>query len=72
MALMKLKLCVDISVSCFIDADDLMMHHIETGDTKPYSQINVDDINDWVVYDCKDVLDKSYDTEFESIDIDDV
>ena len=49
-----------------------MMHHIETGDTKPYSQINVDDIDDWVVYDCKDVLDKSYDTEFESIDIDNV
>lgn len=62
------KLCVDISVSCFIHADDLIMFNLETNEVKPYSEIG-DDVDKWLINDSKDVLDKSYEKEFHCLDI---
>jgi hypothetical protein len=47
---------VDISVSCFIKADRLIMYHCETGETKPYSKIEENDLENWIVEDSGQVI----------------
>jgi hypothetical protein len=44
------KLCVNISVSCFIDADKVQMYCIETGEVKRYSEIE-DEMEKWILFD---------------------
>ena len=45
---------VDISVTCFIKADRLIMQNQETGESKPYSEI--EDLDDWIVEDSGQVI----------------
>lgn len=62
------KICVDMSLSCFIDADKLMMHNILTDDVKPYSQIN-DDEDGWFPYEYLDIIKNSSDVLYDFVEI---
>jgi len=44
------KLCVNISVSCFIDANKVQMYCIETGEVKMYAEIE-DEMEKWILFD---------------------
>lgn len=63
------QLFVSISLNCFINADRLMMYHGETGETKPYSEIEESDLENWVVEDASQVIRDSQLTENREIDI---
>jgi len=50
------KLCVEISVNCFIDAKDLLMQNLDDGSTKSYSEIEDEDIGNWIIQDSIQVM----------------
>lgn len=63
------KLCVELSVSCFIDSKDLIMYNIEDGSLKPYSEIDENDIGKWIIEDSVQVMTDCYELQHEEINI---
>lgn len=63
------QLFVSVSFNSFIKADRLTMYHAQTGETKPYSEIEESDLENWVVEDASQLIRNSEHTENTEIDI---
>ena len=63
------QLCVMISATCFIDADKLMMYSINTGEVKPYKDIEESDIGNWIIEDSVQVLRDCDELDHDNIEI---
>jgi hypothetical protein len=63
------KLFVELSVSCFIDAKNLIMYNLDDGSLKPYSEIEDDDIDNWILQASFQVMTDYDELELEEINI---
>ena len=61
---------VNITSAVFIDADKLMMYEAETGQVKPYSEI--EDKSGWVLEDSVKTIQEGDEIEFEEISFEEV
>ena len=62
------RLCITLTIDCFIDADKADMYHIETGEIKRYSEIDESDIQNWILHDSVQVIRDADELEHESIE----
>ena len=59
---------IEISLTILINKGDLLMHHMDTGEIKPYSKIEGDK-KDWIVYKTTDAINEASEVTFEAINI---
>lgn len=64
------RLCITLTIDCYIDADKAEMYHIQTGEIKPYSEIDESDIGNWILNDSVQVMRDADEIQHESIEFD--
>ena len=63
------NLCVELTLSVYIDSKDLSMYNIDTGEIKCYHDIADDDIDEWIVESSFQIMENSQDSFIEEINI---
>ena len=63
------KICVELQMSCYIDANKLMMYNLNDGTIKPYSEIDEKEIGDWIVQDTVQIVKDCDEIEHEEINL---
>ena len=63
------KLCVELTLSVYIDSKELSMYNIVSGELKFYHDIAEDDIGDWIIESSFQAMENSSDSLVEEVNI---
>ena len=63
------KLCVELTLSVYIDSKELSMYNIVSGELKSYHDIAEDDIDNWIIESSFQAMENSSDSLVEEVNI---